>query len=899
MKPLLTKFITSLLFIITSSTLFAQSLVPYLTFGSNGKTISNYAKDASTFNSCIALQPGGKMIIGGNAIVRVLPDGLPDITYNTMGFYFDPAMNKAPQSITERAGIVTALYNDFDTSVTFKRLNPDGVPDNNYGDSGLLTYGLPGLKLNGYKNILQDDGKMLLIGSASQESNTNVFVARFLQNGLPDTSFNYIGYLIMPFAGANSFATTAAIQSNGNIIVTGVYSDNNTAVQKLFAVRINPNGIVDNSFNTTGIFFSNGTGSGSVSPKTITIQPDDKILIAGNAADQIMVIRLKEDGSADESFNGTGTLFSYIGQFNNPSGIFVRPNKKIVVSAETEISVGDPSNWNYGAIQLLEDGSPDNSFSGNGKMYVSISVQDHCVGAVLQNDGRLIFTGYADQASLITMVAIDTTGEVDFNFGSGGIKILQLLGSNDKLFSLLQRTDKKIIAIGTKGQGQLDKSNIILMRYKQNGTLDSSFGFNGKTGISRDNTTLLDAGIQQTGKIIACGIIYDENVFAYRKTIFRFTEDGFPDFTFAPATNFLYPGETALSIPATKDMLVYDDDKILFGQNNADVDGNMSVTRLTADGEPDIFFGNNGTKVLSIPGGNYTFSNICLQTDKKILIAAKKKIDDYNTGYCIIRLTENGDFDNSFDEDGIKELPFTSQIYGENFDLCLAVQYGQKITVGTTVLVHNGADYDTSITVMQLKNNGDADLSFNQTGIVNIASVDNKRNILQSIAAYPDAGLYLNCNRLVSSTEQKAFLMKLTPQGKLDSTITSNGYNKLFIYNPGNSQATDLKILEDSTILFGGNLFNGSNDNDFLLAAYKARTVNVYKFIGDGDWTDTANWENNTVPPAILPSNGFIFVQPVTGGKCVLNIDQQIQQGSCLVVLAGKNLIINGNLTIH
>ncbi len=75
-------------------------------------------------------------------------------------------------------------------------------------------------------------------------------------------------------------------------------------------------------------------------------------------------------------------------------------------------------------------------------------------------------------------------------------------------------------------------------------------------------------------------------------------------------------------------------------------------------------------------------------------------------------------------------------------------------------------------------------------------------------------------------------------------------------------------------------------------------TAITYSFIGDGDWTLASNWLNNSIPPNPLIS-GSIIIDHTAAGKCNLNINQSILNGSSLIVKTGKNLIVNGTLQIQ
>lgn len=82
-------------------------------------------------------------------------------------------------------------------------------------------------------------------------------------------------------------------------------------------------------------------------------------------------------------------------------------------------------------------------------------------------------------------------------------------------------------------------------------------------------------------------------------------------------------------------------------------------------------------------------------------------------------------------------------------------------------------------------------------------------------------------------------------------------------------------------------------------ATYVSSMVNVYKFVGSGNFTDPANWANSMVPPNPLPANSEIIINNVNGGQCILNISYNVSPNSRVTVVLGSNLIIPGLLRIQ
>jgi hypothetical protein len=74
--------------------------------------------------------------------------------------------------------------------------------------------------------------------------------------------------------------------------------------------------------------------------------------------------------------------------------------------------------------------------------------------------------------------------------------------------------------------------------------------------------------------------------------------------------------------------------------------------------------------------------------------------------------------------------------------------------------------------------------------------------------------------------------------------------------------------------------------------------INTYVFTGNGNWSESSNWQNGEIPPASLLSGDRIIIQPANDGVCILDIDQKIEQGAIFIVKDNKQLIVNGSLEL-
>ncbi len=119
-------------------------------------------------------------------------------------------------------------------------------------------------------------------------------------------------------------------------------------------------------------------------------------------------------------------------------------------------------------------------------------------------------------------------------------------------------------------------------------------------------------------------------------------------------------------------------------------------------------------------------------------------------------------------------------------------------------------------------------------------------------------------------------------------------------------QAEGISFRDDSTgyisnekfVISGFNITVNPMLKAFNIGPYVSTFINNFIFTGNGNWSDAGNWKNNNPPPAILPANCAIIIDPSSGGECILDITYSIPSGKKITILAGKKFLVQGNLII-
>lgn len=263
----------------------------------------------------VAVQPDGKIILAGvftryngqsrNSLVRLHPDGSIDQSFN-----YIPLSSSSPDIINKvqllpdgKILVGKSLFSPF------FRLNADGSKDPTFtGEvAGQGFFDIPAV----YSIGLQPDGKIIAGGYFSEANNSALIdnLARFLPDGRYDSTFNpnvpgYMSNVNGPDGNVYSIATLP----DGKILIGGLfnnYQSFNQATSVGRLARLTGRGLVDTSFNRGGTGFDGAVYS-------VCVQPDGRILVGGNFSTYNgqpvnKFIRLKTDGSRDEGFNPGGS----------------------------------------------------------------------------------------------------------------------------------------------------------------------------------------------------------------------------------------------------------------------------------------------------------------------------------------------------------------------------------------------------------------------------------------------------------------------------------------------------------------------------------------------------------------------------------------------------------------
>jgi uncharacterized delta-60 repeat protein len=365
-----------------------------------------------------------------------------------------------------------------------------------------------------------------------------------------DTTFGTGGRadFAFPTTGNDTTAGSVAAQLNGGTLVAGTVATPNETTQ-LYVTRLDGTGHLDTSFGSGGTavvtesvencFPSGGEGC----PTAIESGPEGKIYVAACLHHRVSVARLNADGSLDAAFkNRLPTDLVCTVASGRSLQMRLDAQGRLIVMGIIDESNEPPAT---ALVRLNPDGSLDESFGGSGEVLLPFAKVDGFQadaqrGLAVGTDGTIMVgealrEGNNGLGCHYALARVTESGHPDSTFGDAGRVVGPTLTGLCDALALARRPDGGSVLLLYLGRNHDGGPAYYAYGFTKSGELDLGFG-------------------EQEGR---------ENV------------------TLAP-----------LSYPVA--VVVTGDERTLVAGFQENVEGDLLIARLDANGRPDSTFGNHG-----------------------------------------------------------------------------------------------------------------------------------------------------------------------------------------------------------------------------------------------------------------------------------------------------------------
>ena len=636
------------------------------TFDGDGLVLTNLGAGSNDGIADIAVAPDGKVVVvgggqatGGFTVVCYNANGTPDTTFGTQGktsITFGSAAGDTASAVAVRADgkvLVAGTANhgeqgNWETDLILAQFNAGGTPDGGFGSGGKV--------VTTFGDTYGGDGRDLWLKPDGKAvvvgaAGGGFALAQYTPTGTLDAAFGGDGTVVVALGGP---ANAVAVLADGDIVAAGASWAEGTNYD-FTATRLNPDGSPDTAFSGDGVVTADFYADWDMA-RALAVAPGGKIVAAGTATffglDGDGVIRWNGDGSPDTSFSGDGKVTGTgAGHNREIAAVATQPDGKIVVGG----SVTALGSRDFTVARYNADGTLDTTFArggadGDGYASADFGGRFDGVGALLvQDDGRIVAGGWTTDSG-----RFDAHGQFALaRFNPDGT--LDRTFSGDGITRNDVGADSRILNLAAYPGGKiLAAGSGGAARYNPDGTLDTTFSGDGKLPVPAAD-----------GRVISVAVVGDKVVLARPLGIRRYNADGTPDPSFAEVT---LPERGSIDWPyfELSDVDLTNDGDLLatgafYGWFHETPDAFLAI-RYNADGSQDQSFGpglgyprGSGDwmrmMITTVPGTRWSGAVATeVQPDGKFVCAGTGE----SGGLVLARFTPHGDLDPTFGQGGVK-----------------------------------------------------------------------------------------------------------------------------------------------------------------------------------------------------------------------------------------------------
>lgn len=428
-----------------------------------------------------------------------------------------------------------------------------------------------------------------------------------LQSQERDPGFSFTGQVRADIDGYDQ-GFDVYIQEDNKIISIGATAAHPTFADDFVAViRYNYDSSLDTTFGDSGITKLSINNASQTFYYDMDFQSDQKMVMGGQYGLNRYLTRLNTQGIIDTTFAEDG-VYDFIDDDD-----YYRDYFQVKVTNEDKIRIfrryqptyqGD---YAHRIQQFTSEGEIDSLFGINGivEFELDTAFSYFLSNFVLLNNGKMLINGsrtgqdeWGTDYSEFVLTRRNADASLDSTFGSYGYTYSNVRALSD----IAVHADGKIACVGTTGLNQQGtQGNMAISRYNANGSIDSTFNFDGHASLSVD--VYADYAnavcIQNDGKIIVGGSFFNFSGGSVTDCVLaRYNLDGSLDMDFG--VGGVFKNGVSSGTDKITEMVIQDNYKIVYVgyanyQNFDIITGRIILGDLSASPSTNICLGDSTT----------------------------------------------------------------------------------------------------------------------------------------------------------------------------------------------------------------------------------------------------------------------------------------------------------------
>lgn len=236
-------------------------------FGIGGKVITPVGT-GSDFARKLMEDSSGRLVVAGSVmsdgkwnfgLVRYTNSGELDTSFGIGGKVITPVgqsdahVKSMIEDSSGRLIVVGSAHNGSDSDFALVRYTASGALDTSFGSNGIVTTPVSPSNDDGYF-VYEDRSGRLLVAGISDNGGVKEFAqVRYTASGALDTSFGSGGRVTAPIVPSIFYPESMAADSRGRLLFVGsTREDSNSSIRSFALVRYTASGALDTSFGNGG-----------------------------------------------------------------------------------------------------------------------------------------------------------------------------------------------------------------------------------------------------------------------------------------------------------------------------------------------------------------------------------------------------------------------------------------------------------------------------------------------------------------------------------------------------------------------------------------------------------------------------------------------------------------------
>lgn len=445
----------------------------------------------------IAAAGHGKLLLhvtgdAAGALVRLNANGSVDRAFGVNGKVISPLLDTPfyyDSFIRVPAGGKILVAQTYDTGgagtflgIRLLRFSDAGAADAGFGTNGIVETGQGSASHPTDLRIRRADGR-ITVGCSPYAGGASVF------------HFDSEGAAIGSVAVSRNVNGVKLLPNDRALVY---YKEGNPLIGDVVVTRVLPNGQDDVSFGTNGSIMVASAGIDFFSGPGPIIRTDGKIVLISrfkpyNSPPQSNVYTFTADGRPDRTFDGDG-----VANIKHPS-----IEEVVVAATQLNNRILFAGGADFSIARITTGGKLDRSFSSDGSVLPD-QFNGNFADSLPLADGRIVAVGYTGRVNpkLILTRFLDD-GTIDTAFGTSsrdGFTEVSLPASVFGSAKLYRRGDGRIVVLAGESR---------IYRFTADGRLQTSYAFTPAEAVRRGDLSYTDLGWQADGKRLT--VIYETN----------------------------------------------------------------------------------------------------------------------------------------------------------------------------------------------------------------------------------------------------------------------------------------------------------------------------------------------------------------------------------------------------